>query len=610
MARRAVGAATPLDDDPQRAAVYAEVDPARLRPHHARATDVTRTEVLERLESRRDARVAVVAAPAGYGKSTAVRQWSERDHRDLVWLTCERSDADPVSLLRALAVAFDRVSALPAEVFVALGRSLEVTDKAQKALRRSLAERAEPFLLVLDDCHHLTGFDVTRCLGHLIASVPEGSLVVMSGRAVPHVPLGKLRLQGALVELEPADLALSPTEAEQMLDAAGVRLEPAELAELCDYAEGWAAGLHLAVMGASSPSVARHAEIDLRAPLARIRPTDRSLAEYLAEEVLTNIEPDVLSFLERSSVLERLSGAACDHVLERTGSADLLEHLAHTRSYFLAPLDAERQSYACNHLFADVLRDELARGDAEQYRHLHRRASEWYEQAGDVGRAVHHAVAAGDRDRVGDLILSNAMRFAARGRNRTVGVWLDQVDERWQTEVPAIALAGALQALGAGDVSRLERYLEAARQLPDTGPLVDGSPSLPVATAMVSAMAGRYPVHETRDHTEIVLAAGRDGNPWWVLATGLQGHVRHPHGRARDGPGPGPGVPPRARAGSPVVRPAPERLGPGRSRGRRPRRRVGPRPRGGAGARVARARVAPLGRPQLVDRRTRRGRLR
>ena len=254
-----------------------------------------------------------------------------------------------------------------------------------------------------------------------------------------------------------------------------------------------------------------------------LRPGDRYLAEYLTEEVLSFVDPGLMPFLRESSIFERMSGPLCDSVLERDDSAAVLEHLAHTRSFFVVALDGERHWYQYHHLFAELLREELQRINPGRFETLNQRASDWFAERGDPDAAVRHALAAGDRDRAGDLILTHAMALTSRGRNATVGLWLAAVDERWVQEVPALAFAGALHAVAATDLGALEQYLEAARRLPDSGPLADGTPSLTVGVAIATALAGRFGVEEMARHTEVVRSAGREANPWWALATGLQG---------------------------------------------------------------------------------------
>jgi len=229
------------------------------------------------------------------------------------------------------------------------------------------------------------------------------------------------------------------------------------------------------------------------------------------------------SLLQESSILHPLSGDACDVVLERSGSGALLEHLASSRSLYVSPLDDGRHSYRYHPLFRHVLTEGLRRSDAGRFREVHRRASLWHAEQGSIDTAVMHANAAADRDLTGRIILSNLRSRGSRGGDREAASWLERVDERWIEQDPNLVFAAALLSMEAVDLDEVERRLDQARAMPGAGCLADGTPSLAVGTALLTAMVGRFHLKDTQVHTDVVLAAGRTANPWWPLAAGLYG---------------------------------------------------------------------------------------
>ncbi len=504
-----------------RAWVYSEVDQLRLAAPVERGRPVPRLALVDQLANRSAVRIVSIAAPAGYGKTTLLCQWLGVERRPVVWITCGWADGDPVVFMRTLSVALDRDESLPEEVFDALDSPLRAPAEALRRLRAALAARTTPFVLVFDDAHRLSSGEVSRSVSELATAMPDDCTLVLAGRVALDILVGRLRMEGGLVELGPSDLGLSFEQSQAMLREMGVRVDRSVMRELYERTEGWAAGLKLAALGISGRGAGP--ESGPAAPNVTLRPGDRYLAEYLTEEVLSFVDPGLMPFLRESCIFERMSGPLCDSVLGRDDSAALLEHMARTRSFFVVALDAERHWYQYHHLFAELLREELQRTDPRRFETVNQRASDWFEERGDPDAAVRHAVAAGDRDRAGDLILTHAMALTSRGRNATVGLWLAALDERWIREVPALAFAGALYAISAHDLGALERHLDAARRLPDSGPLADGTPSLTVGVAMVTAIAGRFGVEETARYTDVVRAAGHEANPWWALATGLQG---------------------------------------------------------------------------------------
>ncbi len=482
---------------------------------------VPRPRLVRNLVERSPDTVVLIVAPAGYGKTTVLREWTEAESRPVIWLSCDRVDADPVVLIRDLAIALDQYQPLPEEVFLALDRSLAIPGEALRRMRDATREWMEPIVLVLDDCHHLQTDTLLAEVVDLVGTLPDGSTMALAGRSTLDLPLGRLRMEGGLLEIGAEDLALSRTQARALLENTGVHLGTSAFDELYNVTEGWAAGLQLATIG-----LGEHARVESKSgtvTIAKLHPDKRYLAEYLTEEVLSCLDDDVMEFLRASSILDPMSGPLCDAVLERTDSAAVLEYLVATKSLFISALDSERDWYRYHRLFADVLEADLRRSDPDLHQSLHRRASLWFEGHGDVDAAVRHTIAARDAVRVGALILGNTDDYVARGQNETLGLWLAEVDEQWLRSVPDLAFAAVLHALRAGDLEAAGEQMTWARATPDTGRLADGTPSLAVGLAMVTAIAGRERLEYAVRQTEIVRRAGREGNPWWSLATGLQG---------------------------------------------------------------------------------------
>ena len=503
-----------------RACVHAEVDDWRLRPPQPPDRNVQRGRLVDRLVSAGQIRVVVLSAPAGYGKSTVLRQWSEDDPRHFLWLRCDASDADSVRFARRLAAAVDRRVPLDDALTLELAGRLEPSRDVPRLVAQVLGSVGEPFVLVLDDVHHLTHTPTASFVADLERALPSGSVLALSGRSRPEVPLGRLRVQGQLREIGPDDLALSRQEARALLRTRGLEVDDTGLDELCTATEGWVAGLQLITLAQAGTS---SYAADSASPSRRLHHGDRFLVEYVREEVFAAIEPPVLSFLMETSILDNLTGDRCDGVLQRTGSAELLEQLAATRRLFLTPTDGYRHGYRMHRLFAGLLQDELRRTRPFRFRELHLAASDWCEGEGDIDGAIGHAVAAQAADRAGDLVLANASRYLGRGRHQSVGRWLAGVDPRWTRQTASMAMGAALHAAATSDLQTLGDHLAVLRTLPETGRLADGTPSVAVAVAVVEALAGQFPVEQMTRRTEVIRAAGREGTPWYALATGMQG---------------------------------------------------------------------------------------
>jgi LuxR family maltose regulon positive regulatory protein len=431
-----------------------------------RPRTISRTGLVNRLRATIAAPVATVVAPAGYGKTTLLAQWSARDTRRFAWVTIDDRDNDPVVLLRHIAAALAHDEPLEPRVVDALRAPRPtIWAAAVPRLAATLAARS-PIVLVLDDANLLHSRAALEAVEALIDDEAEGSMVVLSGRSMPRLPLAPLRARGALLELGSDDLALTPREARMLLRATGVRLSEARTDELIEQCEGWAAALYLAAISI------RDGRESGREP-ASLHGDDRYLADYFRSEYLSHLRPGPLRFLRRTSLLERLNGPLCDAVLCDEGSARELEKIERA-NLFLVPLDSRREWYRYHHLFRELLQHELLATEPELVHELHARAADWFEANGDRESALEHAFAAGDTDRAAELFVEAVPTVYYSGRVGTIERWLEwfERDGRLQRH-PDVAVRGSAVHALRGRTGDAVRWLEIAAAAPGKRSRVD-----------------------------------------------------------------------------------------------------------------------------------------
>ena len=428
---------------------------SRIQAPTLRAGMVSRTGLVNRLRAETAAAVATVVAPAGYGKTTLLAQWSARDNRPFAWVTVDDRDNDPVVLLRHIAAALAREEPLERSLVEAL-RSPRPTIWAA-AVPRLAAELAarSPIVLVLDDVSLLHARAALEVVEALIGDEIEGSVVVLSGRIAPRLALAPFRARGALLELGVDDLALTARDARMLLSAAGVRLDEARTEELVEQCEGWAAALYLGAISLRDGRQARFESV-------RLGGDDRYLADYFRAEYLSHLRPGPLRFLRRTAVLDRLNGPLCDAILEDEGSGRELEKIERA-NLFLVPLDNRREWYRYHHLFRDLLRHELLASEPELVPELHTRAADWFEAAEDRESALDHAFAAGDTARAAALFTAVALEVYHSGRLATIERWLERFDEAGLLErYPEVAVRGSVVHALRGRGEAAADWLDAA----------------------------------------------------------------------------------------------------------------------------------------------------
>jgi LuxR family maltose regulon positive regulatory protein len=433
---------------------------------------VSRGSLIDDLEGASEVPVVLLRAGPGWGKTTLLAEWAARSSRSFAWVNVDEKDNDPIVLLTYVATAVDRVAPIDANVFEALaspGSSVEGTIVPR--LGAALAAVEEPLVLVLDDLHLLHDRVCLDAVSALARHVRSGSQLVLSARRGRAFPLGELQAQRLAVELGSDDLRLDAEQAGQLLRAAGMELPDAEVAELTQHTEGWSAGLYLAALSMRAHGSARKSG-------GSFSGSDLLLSGYLKSELLVQRSAEELRFLTRTSVLDRLSGPLCDAVLEERGSASTLESLTGS-NLFLVPLDASGQWYRYHHLFQELLRSELARGEPELVPGLLGRAADWCEAYGDPERAIGYAQQAGDVDRVAALVAAWGPPAYQSGRVTTAEQWMAWLEEhRGFDRNPLVAMLGALLATLWGrpaEAERLTRTAEVASAddvTPDgTGPI-------------------------------------------------------------------------------------------------------------------------------------------
>ncbi len=494
------------------------IAPATYRRPVLRSGTIARDALTARLVAATEARFVVICAPAGYGKTTTTTLWDDADDRAFAWVQLDRRDNDPVHLLQHIGLALDTVDSLDEKTARTLaGVSRPVETELLPALVRELEGRPS-FVLVLDDVHEVSSSLALRVLGGLMTSVPSSCQIVLACRSLPDLGMARRRMSGELLELSDVDLRMSSEEANRLLANSGTDLGAEDRERLIEETEGWPGGLFLAALAARRPGRDSSGR-------ERLSVGNRMVADYLIEEVLDGLDPALSEFLLHSSILDEMDGPLLDEFLETKDSAQRLGDLRRSGNLFLIPLDDDHCSYRYHHLFGGILRGRLRSKDPATATHLERRASQLLEARRDIDGAIRHAISANDTERVGDLIFKHAARFAFGGRAERLGQWLALLDPELGDTIPTIALAWLWYAVATGDVERLARGIETADRLSLDGPLPDGSPSVEVAVSVIRAVVSAWGLPGVIDDTERVRAAGRTGNAWWGVATGMQGTV-------------------------------------------------------------------------------------
>ena len=396
---------------------------SKLRRPLVRAGTVRRPSLVERLARDDCGPVVSVVAPAGYGKTTLLSQWAERNGQAFAWVSVDEADNDPKVLLTYVAEALDGVQPVGGRVFDALASpASSVPGSVVPRLGAAFSAMTTPVVLVLDDVHALRNSECRAALSVLADHVPPGSRLALAGRAEPPLRIARLRAEGRITEIGPGDLSLTCEEASALLRAAEVTLGADEVAELHRRTEGWPVGLYLAalcVREGGSPGAAA----------ISVGGDHRFVSEYVESEFLARISERQRAFLTRTAVLERMCGPLCEAVLDLPGSAVTLADLARS-NLLLVPLDQRGQWYRYHHLFRDMLLAQLERHSPGLVPVLQRRAAGWYLRNDLPEDALEYSIAAGDVDGAARLVQKLWVPTDRQGRITTIQRWFRWLEDR------------------------------------------------------------------------------------------------------------------------------------------------------------------------------------
>src|SRR4051812_12103426 len=348
---------------------------------------VRRARITARLSRALRTPLTVLAAPAGFGKTTALQIWLEDSPLPHAWLLIEENHDGVESFIRALIAAVQVLYPEFGRTTLATlaGTAAPPTSMLAVSLISELEDVADDFVLVLDDYHVIRNSGVHDLMRRVVTHLPDGLHLVVASRSAPPWPLARLRALDIVNDIGASYLVFTPPEATALMDlTAGRALSPQFSAAAWARADGWALGLRLIGVALRD----RPEATDVISPLHG--DSNRDLIQYFLVEVLTRQPASVQSGLLASSILDRFTPELYSAVAGDRGAPDWQEQA----DLFLIALD-EPGWYRRHPMFREALHHELQQRDGpEQVVRLHSRASEWFASQGMINEAIRHALAA------------------------------------------------------------------------------------------------------------------------------------------------------------------------------------------------------------------------
>lgn len=399
---------------------------------------VSRSHLLEKIQECVRSKLTLVCAPAGYGKTTCLRQWARKCKYGVAWFSIDPSDNDPthfwtyfITALKTLGNPFGQnaLNMLHSSRQPHLETVLTV-------YLNEIIKLENQVVIILDDYHHITNPSIHSSITYFLEHLSQNLKLIISSRSSPEIQVSRLRAQGQLSEIRSSDLRFTPAETALFLnDFMGLGLPAEYVAKLEDRTEGWITGLQLAALTLQGHE-------DIQEFIDSFSGSHHYIAHYLVEEIFNKQFETVKSFLLQTSILDRLYGPLCDFITGRNDSATIIE-LLENDNLFIFPLDDERLWYRYHGFFHEILLNRLKRSLPDKISELHHHASLWFEHNGYPNDAIQHAIEGSDYDRAADLIEKHVLDTFNRGETKTVMNWLNTLPENLIRSRPGICVAHA-----------------------------------------------------------------------------------------------------------------------------------------------------------------------
>ena len=409
---------------------------SKLRPPRLPSLCISRQRLLARMEESRQGKLTLVLAPAGFGKTTLVRQWIETQGQDtqVAWLSLDPEDDDPIRFWHYVLTACGFFEGEPGHDALKLLSTTQsffpllLLKQILTSFLNDAARQTSRLLLVLDDYHVITSSQIHESLAYLVDHLPPTLHLVVATRAEPALPLARWRARGDLQEWSAADLRFSPEESTSFLrQALPFALPKDQLQSLEARLEGWPAGLRLLALALQGKSERE----EIKQVLAEFSGSHRYLLDYFALEVLSSQPEARQIFLLQTSLLGRMTASLCDAVTGGRASSQALRKIERS-GLFLQALGGEPPWYRYHSLFAEALQAQARTRLGEEDRRLYlSRASAWYEQQGMFAEGIEARLSAGEWMRAAALMESvlKGQNHPALQERVTLLRWLEMLPD-------------------------------------------------------------------------------------------------------------------------------------------------------------------------------------
>ncbi len=471
----------------------------KFRPPRVRHAELTRCAILDDPRIA-EAEILAITAPAGFGKSTLAIQWASRSQTQVVWVTCDQTDNDPLVLMTTLAACLEHSIA----GYEVPNRALTLDEPAYSRrvlpdFERSVAALETPVTIVVDDAHLVADEQSQQVLKTLVNAAPTGSQIALVGRSLHGLPVPLWRGQGRLVDVTARELAFSPAETHDALASfTRAPLSEPQVQRLHTATEGWPVAAFLMSQAGGVRELS-------------------SIEEFIEAEVLAPMPEDLRDFVCETAALGTVSA---DLARAATGQPRAAHFLAEAITTVLLQ-ETHDGWYRYHPLLQECATAVMERENPDRLREVRSSAALWHRALGHLEMSVHYAAVSGDWQTMGTVFWPAARMSLLQGRTTTVKGWLESAGEQATLALPQLSMTAAWTNMAASDFGSVLRYAEATlKHMPPDWRADLHSSDVAPHLAMLLAVTG-YGLtgpQEAADLGEAALAALDNDDPTRALA--------------------------------------------------------------------------------------------
>lgn len=422
---------------------------------------VNRSDLMRLLDKGMDAKLTLVFAPSGYGKTTALSEWARQRENLVAWISLGKQDDDWITFWSVvIASIHNRVEGFGRTVRPLLDQGPSASsasmEPAMTALLNELNRLPGKLVIMFDDYHLVTMPAIQKSMSYLLEYLPDHIHCYIASRNDLPFPTTRWLAKGEMRRISIEQLRFRSEEASDFFqETTDLKLSAEQLHILYNQTEGWISGLRLAAISLKRSS-------NVAETIRQFSGQQQLVSDYLLEEVIHDLPKAMRDFLLQTSVLSQMNYALCEAVTGQSGGQQQLEKLVQLQ-LFIIPLDEERSWYRYHHLLSDFLQSTLARTEPELWVQTNARAAQWLENNGFVEEAAERYLAGRQYDDAVRLIEGHLHEFLIGGKNVVVARWVMKVPEQYVSSRPFLELFYLYAMIGVRQFSSIPTRAERLR---------------------------------------------------------------------------------------------------------------------------------------------------